>query len=248
MGEIGKMLSKLRSDLKICVLIPCFRRPEYTAKCIKALEEAQEYPNTVFFLVDDGSEDGTEDILRHANLNREVIIHYGNMGLRNILIDFIEWARLKDFDFMGVVGNDCLMPKNWLNDLLSIFEKSDVQVLSPNVFPSNAAYRYGQKVEGLPYMPSQIVGGLWFMYVDLVKGLEFVRHGVKGIKGAFNILKQILIEREPKVGWASEIMVQDLGHWSGMHPEYIKSEEHLQYYQEIGRNTDMKKLFWYPLF
>ena len=241
-------LPKPREYLQIAILCPAYRRPEYTARCIKALEEAQEYPYAKFFLVDDGSGDGTEDLLRKANLNKEVIIHSENQGLRNILINFIEWAKLKNFDFMGVIGNDCLVPKNWLNDILDVFEKSDVQVLSPNVFPSNAAYRYGKKVDGLPYMPSQIVGGLWFMYVDLVKDLEFVRHGVKGIRGAFNILKQIIIEKEPKIGWLPDVVVQDLGHWSGMHPEYIKSKEHMEYYQEIGRNTDMKKLFWYPLF
>jgi len=242
--DCGKQIK----DLKIAILVPSYKRQEYTLKCIKALEEAQEYPNVTFFLVDDGSEDGTEDILRHANLNREVTIHYKNMGLRNVLIDFIEWAKLKDFDIMGVIGNDCIVPKNWLNDLLSIFKESDVQVLSPNVFPSNAAYRYGRKVEGLPYLPSQIVGGLWFMYVDLVKEIDFTKHDVRGIKGAFNILRQIIIEKDPKIGWLPNVVVQDLGHWSGMHPEYIKSKEHLQYYEEIGRNTDMKKLFWYPLF
>lgn len=242
-------MGKQKRDLKIAVLVPCYKRPEYTAKCIQALEEAQEYNSgTQFFLVDDGSEDNTEDILRKANLNKEVIIHYENKGLRNILIDFIEWAKLNNFDIMGVIGNDCLVPKNWLNDIIDVFDKTDVQILSPNVFPSNAAYRYGKKVEGLPYMPSQIVGGLWFMYVDLVKGMEFIRYDVKGIKAAFNILKQILIEKDPKVGWLPDVMVQDLGHWSGMHPGYIKSKEHLQYYEEIGRNTDMKKLFWYPLF
>jgi glycosyltransferase involved in cell wall biosynthesis len=242
------MLNKKREDLKISVLVPAYKRPEYTAKCIKALEEAQEYLNTTFFLVDDGSGDATHDILKGAVLPKKFVAFHENQGLRNVLIDYIEWVRDNDFDMMGVVGNDCLMPKNWLNDLLDIFEKSDVQVLSPNVFPSNAAYRYGKKVEGLPYMPSKIVGGLWFMAVELAKGIELARHEVSGIKGAFNILKQILLEREPIVGWAENIVVQDLGHWSGMHPGYIKSEEHMKYYKEIGRNTDMKKLFWYPLF
>jgi glycosyltransferase involved in cell wall biosynthesis len=241
-------LPKQKENLKVAILVPAYRRPEYTTECIKAIEEAQEYPGVTFFLVDDGSEDGTEDILRKANLTREVIIHSSSKGLRNVLIDYIEWARENDFDIMGVVGNDCLMPKNWLNDLINIFEKSDVQVLSPNVFPSNAACRYGKKVDGLPYMPSKIVGGLWFMYVSLVKDLEFIRHNVSGIRGAFNILKQILIEKDPIVGWVDTVTVQDLGHWSGMHPGYIKSEEHARYYQEIGRNTDMKKLFWFPLF
>lgn len=230
-------LPKPRENLKIACLVPAYRRFEYTQKCIKALEEAQAYLNVTFFLVDDGSQDITEDILRKANLPKEVIIHSQNKGLRNVLIDFVEWARNLDFDIIGVIGNDCLVPKNWLNDILDIFSKTDVQVLSPNVYPSNAAYKYGTKVEGLSYMPSKIVGGLWFMYVDLLKDITFIRHNIKGIKGAWNILEQILLEKEPKIGWLPDVVVQDIGHWSGLHPENIKSLEHLEYYEEVGRNV-----------
>jgi len=218
--------------------VPCYKRPEYAVKCIKALEEAQEYKNTHFVLIDDGSNDGTDKILNGSKLpNKTIGIHKENKGLRNTLIEFIAWAKFKDFDIMGVIGNDCLVPKNWLNDLLDIFEKSDVEILSPNVFPSNAAFKHG-KEQGLPYMPSKIVGGLWFMYMDLVKDIVFKRHDIKGITGAFNILKQILIEKDPKVGWASKVVVQDIGHWSGLHSQHIKSQKHFDYYQEVGRGVD----------
>lgn len=223
--------------MKIAILVPCYRRIEYTRKCIKALEEAQKYENVCFCLIDDGSKDGTEETLREFKLDKISWINEENMGLRNVLIDFIEWARSREFDFVGVVGNDCKVPKNWLNNMLDIFEKSDVQILSPNVFPSNAAFKYGEKIDGLSYMPSKIVGGLWFMYTDLVTDVTFERHNVRGIAGAFNILQQILIEKKPKVGWAPDIVVQDMGHWSGKHPEHIKSKEHLDYYQEVGRGV-----------
>jgi len=221
--------------------VPCYKRPEYTAKCIKALEIAQRYRNVLFVLWDDGSNDGTTKILEEAKLEKKLVCSSKtNEGLRNILINFIvDPCRVEGYgiDIMGVMGNDCAVPKNWLNDILDIFQKTDVQILSPNVFPSGAAYKYGQADSGLGYMPSKIVGGLWFMYTLLAMNTNFERHNVKGITGAFNILKQIVIEKDPKIGWAPDIVVQDMGHWSGAHPEHIKDKEHFKYYQEVGRKV-----------
>ena len=228
-------LKKPKESLKTAVLVPAYKRPEYTAQCIRGLEIAQLYNKGVkFFLIDDGSKDGTDEIFKNANLNGEVIVHSENIGLRKTLIEFIEKAR--DFDVMGVIGNDCVVPKNWLNSILDVFCSYDVDILSPNVYPSNAAYKYGKVVEGLPYMPASIVGGLWYMPVDLVEGIDFEAHNIKGIKGAFNILKQIVIEKDPKIGWLPDVVVQDIGHWSGTHPGHIKSKAHSDYCQEVGRN------------
>lgn len=230
------MLSqKQRENLKTIILVPAYHRPEYTFKCIQALEQAQEYKNVDFLLVDDGSLDSTDIIFNKSTLSKEVVVNPVNKGLRSVLIDFI--SKAKEYDIMGVIGNDCVVPKNWLNDLIDIFAKTDVQILSPNVYPSNAAFKYGKEA-GLPYMPSDIVGGLWFMYTDLIKDMTFEKHEVSGITGAFNVLKQVLIEKSPKVGWASKVAVQDIGHWSGRHPEHIKSQSHLDYYQEVGRKVD----------
>jgi len=233
-------LLKPRKDLKISVFLPCYKRHEYTERCLRALEEAQEYSNTLFYIVDDGSNDGvTAELITSTKLPKGlVIVSPDNKGTRAHLIDFIIWSRFQNVDFMCRVDNDCRVPKNWMNDLLDIFEKSDVQILSPNVVPSNAAYKYGRVVENLPYMPSAIVGGLWFMYANLVKDLIFEDIDVRGIVGAFNILKQIIIENDPIVGWAPNVVVQDMGHWSAAHPDFIRTPEHLEYYEEIGRKVD----------
>jgi len=227
-------------DLKIAMFLPCYKRHQYTNQCIEALEEAQGYGENVhFYMVDDGSNDGiTPQLLEDANLpNKTIVINEENVGTRNTLIDFIQEPQYADFDFIGRIDNDCKFPRNWLIDMLEIFDKSDVQVLSPNVFPSNAAHVYGTHKEGCLYRPSKIVGGLWFMYKEIVNGIEFTKLDVKGIIGAFNILKQILLEKEPIVGWASNIVVQDLGHWSGKHPDHIICPEHLEYYEEVGRKV-----------
>jgi glycosyltransferase involved in cell wall biosynthesis len=223
----------------VAVFVPAYKRPEYTLQCIKALEEAQSYEGVTFYLWDDGSNDQTKEIFDNAKLPKIVISTKDNQGLRKVLSCFVtDPGQIGVYDIIGVIGNDCLVPKNWLNDLLDIFEKSDVQILSPNVYPSNAAYTYGKENKNLPYMPSKIVGGLWFMYTDLVKGMTFEDYDLRGIMGAFNILKQIIIEKDPIVGWAGNVVVQDVGHWSGKHQDFIRSPEHLEYYAEVGRKVE----------
>jgi len=221
---------------RTAILVPCYRRPEYTAKCLKALEGAQAYPQATFLLVDDGSGDGTDQLLLGASLPKEVIVRDGNLGLRATLIEFIAWALEHSVDLLGVIGNDCLMPAGWLDQLESAFETTDADILSPNVLPSNAAYIYGaEDVRHRGYRPARIVGGLWFMRRAVAEAVTFEPAALRGISGAMNVLHRIILEKEPKVGWLPEIAVQDLGHWSGEHPDHIKSEAHRAYASEVGR-------------
>ena len=211
---------------------------------MKALEEAQAYPNAFFVLVDDGSGDGTIHELAKINLpHKKTILHRSNEGLRHTVIDFFEWVKSLEgsaigFDFISIIGNDVLMPKNWLNDILSVFLKSDAEVLSPNYLPSNPAFVQGEPdVEGKGYRPARGIVGLWTMYSHLIEDIEFERHNLYGIKGCQNLLQQIQLEKEPKIGWVPDVVAQDIGHWSGAHPDHIKTEEHYQYYQKVGRNV-----------
>lgn len=133
------------------------------------------------------------------------------------------------------VDNDCEVPKNWLNDMKRVLMESDVDILSPNVFPSDAAHKYGKPKFGLNYIPTKIVGGLWCMRTSLYKDIDFESIDTFGIKGAFNLLNQIIVEKEAKVGWVDSVVFQDIGHHSGNHPDHIKSDEHLNYSIEVGR-------------
>ena len=217
--------------------MPCYKRPEYTKLCIKALEEAQAYPRTAFYLVDDGSEDGTREILEKSTLPKRVTINKENKGLRDTVIDFFETVRDKDYDFIAIVGNDVLMPKDWVKKMIDKFEVTDADVLSPNYMPSNPAYAFGQTDDkGLGYRPEKMIVGLWFMKIEMIKDLIFERFHLWGIKGSKQLLTQIKLDKDPKIGWNTDVMAQDLGHWSGKHPDHIKTMEHLEYYNEVGRN------------
>lgn len=219
------------------VLVPCFKRKEYTKLCIQSLLDSQEYPDTHFILVDDGSQDGTSELLLHAPFpSKEVIIHPTTHGLRNTIVEFFQ--KVSGFNYMLKMDNDCLVPKDWLNILTYSLNRLPVDILSPNVFPSAAAYTYGKSdTDSLGYRPSRIVGGLWAMSPKLIEGIDFSDYGTEGIKGAFHLLNQIILEKEPRVGWLPKLIVDDIGHWSGTHPLHSASKEHAEYSANIGRQV-----------
>lgn len=235
------MLVKEIKDLRVAILVPCYKRPEYTEKCIRALELMDRPCHVKFVLWDDGSKDATTHILKTAYLgdNKLVMESEENKGLRAIISSFFfDPCLMHDYDIIAKIDNDCVVPVDYLTSMLAKFQTTNADILSPNVLPSNASYKYGSAdVDHLGYRPSKIVGGLWMMKRSMIEGIEFDRHDVVGIKGATNILYQIVIEKEPKIGWLTEVTVQDIGHWSGLHPEHIKNADHLNYYNEIGREV-----------
>lgn len=222
---------------KIAVLIPCYKRPEYTKLCLDSVVAAQLYPESVdFYLVDDGSRDGTVNILNEAKLNSYVTVRDSNRGLRHTIMDFFEQVQERGYDYIAKIDSDCTVPANWLNDLVDILEEAGADVISPNVSETNAAHKYGaiQKRKGR-FIPSQIVGGLWFMRTDMIKDIYFERVPTSGIRAAFHIINQIVVEKEPVIGWTDAVTYGDIGHWSGTHPDHIKSIGHAIYSTEVGR-------------
>jgi len=207
---------------KVAVLLSCYKRSDYTKMCLEALEKNTTYENVMFFLVDDGSQDKTFRHLQNFKLPKRIFLHQVNRGLRENIIDFFEMT--KEYDFICKVDNDQLVPRYWLEDLLRVYKTEGLDVLSPNVLPSNAAET-----------AQHTIGGLWFMRRNLIDGMYFERIECGGILGAHHIVQQIMTEKNPKFAWTEEVVFQDVGHWSGRHEKHIKSDEHREYSNLIGR-------------
>jgi len=221
---------------KIAVLIPAYKRPEYTDECLKSIFEAQSYEDVTFYFIDEG---GNKDIfMKYARPQDVVSVHTYPKGLRNSIIEFLNWAKENEVDIISKVDNDCLVPKNWLNDLIGILTSTKVEILSPNVSETQAAFKYGRDdTYGLGYRPSSFVGGLWTMRTKLIENIYFEEADTTGIRGAFSLLHQIIRMNDPhpRIGWTEKVCFEDLGHWSGTHSKHIKSEDHLAYSAEVGR-------------
>lgn len=220
--------------MSTAVLISAYKRPEYTEKCIKALESSQSYRDVIFYLVDDGSRDGTYEIFKNSTLPKILKKHSEPLGLRNSIIEFFDYVNEEKPQFILKLDNDCVVPDNYVSNMVHALETLPVDILSPNVIPSNAAFKYGKESE-LGYRTSKSVGGLWVMRSKLVEDISFMTHRTDGIRGAFHLLNQIIVEKEPRIGWLPTVTVEDIGHWSGEHPEHIKSDEHEAYSVEVGR-------------
>lgn len=224
------------SKFKTAVIIPAYKRPEYTKECLNTLFWAQDYDNVIFYFIDDG---GNKEIFEQFKRPQDIlIVHDHPRGLRNSIIEFFTWVKENDIEFISKVDNDCLVPKNWLNDLIKILESTKVDILSPNVSETQAAYKYGRDdTYGLGYRPSSFVGGLWTMRRKLIDSIFFEEADTTGIRGAFSLLHQIIRmnEPQPRIGWTEKVCFEDLGHWGGTHEKHIKSEEHLAYSAEVGR-------------
>lgn len=223
----------MQSPSKV-VVIPCFRRPEYTKMCLDSIVEAGPYDNTTFYLVDDGSNDGTTELLHSFPLTKIVITNAENAGLRNTLINFFRIAQ--QFDYMIKVDNDTLVHKGWLDTIVKTLLNSPYDIISPNVLPSNAAFDLGVEDKDWPNLRStKVIGGLWCMGTNLLEGIDFEQTGTYGIQGAWHLLNQIILEKEPRMAWMTDTVFEDLGHWSGEHPLAIKTPEYEEYSALVGR-------------
>lgn len=218
------------------VLVPAYKRPEYTHKCLQSVLDAQsDYEHVTFYIVDDG---GNKEILDLFPLKNTVkIYHEEPFGLRNTIIEFFDWLEDNPHTYITKIDNDCTVPFNWLKDLTEILEEADADIISPNVSETNAAHKYGYlpRREGA-FIPSKIVGGLWFMKKEMISDIFFEKFNSFGINAAFNIIHQIVAEKDPKIGWTDKVTYQDIGYLSGSHPDHIKSKEHQAYSAEVGRH------------
>ena len=224
---------------KIYILISTYKRPEYLPQCLDSLYDAQEYGSNVkFILMDDGSPDKeTEEALNNCKLNKQVIIYKENMGLRNRIIDFFDIVRKDKPDYIGILGNDVIMPKDWLKIMLEVHNTTDVDILSPNYLPSNPAFTLGQPdTDNKGYRRAYTVG-VWLMKKEMIDDLYFDRTDLRGIKGSIQIIHQIKVDKTPNIGFTTKVVGNDIGHHSGLATEHIKSEEHREYSNEVGREV-----------
>lgn len=202
------------SKPKVAFFLSYYKRPEYLSMTLDSLKN-QDYENIDFYIVEDNNP---------------------NTGLRNRIIDFFESIEGKEYDFLMKGDADCVFPVDYVSKIIEAFNNTDADILSANVKPSDAAFTYGKEdKEKKGYRPSEIVGGLWNFRPSLIKDMFFERHELTGLTGAVSLLRQIVTEKEPKIGWLPDITVQDVGHWSGQHKDHIRSKEHFEYSKEVGR-------------
>lgn len=146
--------------LNIAVLITCFNRKEKTLACLRSLEHCikPEKFNFEYFLVDDGSKDGTSNSVKSEFPHVHVIEGSGNLfwagGMRlawNTAIDYGHFNAYLLINDDVVVYNDCLIKIQ--NAIQFVFSKEIKHgiVVGATKDPISKIVSYGgSRIVGLP--------------------------------------------------------------------------------------------------
>ena len=104
----------------ITIIVPVRNEEKTIKKCLQSLKSLN-YPNYEVIVVNDGSTDGTEKILKQfdtiAVLNTEGV---GPSMARNLAIEKAKG------EYLAFTDGDCLIDKEWLNQLLTYFTDPNV--------------------------------------------------------------------------------------------------------------------------
>lgn len=111
----------------VSILSPCYNVEKYLPKCLDTII-GQTYSNLQIVLIDDGSKDGTWDIMQKyaAKDSRIEIYHQENQGVattRNNLLDKVKG------DFILFVDSDDWMEQTMVESLLAIHKQSDADIV-----------------------------------------------------------------------------------------------------------------------
>jgi len=229
------------------VFVPCYKRPDYTKMCLGALSKNTYHFTTKFTFVDDGSGDGTAEILDDYETLRfpgaDLVLSPENMGLRYHILQF--WQKMLDtnVDFVAKVDNDCLVPAGWITNMLSIFaDHPELDILSPDNHPSHVALAVGEDIGKRYRLAKKPIGGLWFMRRRVLDKMPVAKWAKECAGGnTLNGAWQLVVKAKHKgfvMGLTTEVCFQDLGYHAGTHPHHIKSTAHVEYSQEVGRRIE----------
>ena len=110
----------------ISVVIPAYNVAPYIERCVESVLD-QTYQNVEIIIVDDGSKDGTGEIIDRIALKepRVRVIHQPNSGVTEARMTGVEAA---NGEWIGFVDGDDLVERDMYERLISVWREAGVQV------------------------------------------------------------------------------------------------------------------------
>jgi GT2 family glycosyltransferase len=111
----------------VSVVIPVWNAAAVTAQCLQALLPTLR-PNDQLIVVDDGSTDGTPDLLAALDQPLEIVTHPVNLGFGAACNDGAALAR---HDLVIFLNNDTVPAAGWIDDLTAPFADVTIGAAGP---------------------------------------------------------------------------------------------------------------------
>jgi glycosyltransferase involved in cell wall biosynthesis len=136
--------------MKASIVIPTYNREKLLEKCITLLFE-QTCPKTDYeiVVVDDGSLDGTEQLVKKLQGSSPVKLKYlkqknrGPAAARNLGI------KNSKGNIIAFTDDDCLPDKNWLNNIIKPFNDEDIAGVEGRVIMEGEKTPFTRNIENL---------------------------------------------------------------------------------------------------
>jgi GT2 family glycosyltransferase len=104
---------------RVSIIVPLFNRVDLTARCLESISEHSEPGLYEVVLVDNGSTDGTAELLRCLEGNVKVVVNERNLGFATACNQGAEMAATDNLLFLN---NDVEAKPGWLAPLLALFD------------------------------------------------------------------------------------------------------------------------------
>lgn len=140
---------------KVSVIVPVYNVENYLAKCLDSLVN-QTYQNLEILVVNDGSKDGSEEIIKQYSeqySDKIKAFTKENGGLsdaRNFGIDRATG------DYFGFVDSDDYVAETMFEEMLGLTEKYDAEMVICNIQKVDEHGNITQKLTQIPNMPEKI--------------------------------------------------------------------------------------------
>ena len=118
-----------KPDTKVAIFTLTMNRLDYTKRMYASMIKTAGYPFD-WFAIDNGSSDKTAEWLK--NKAYKLIENKENVGISKGSNQALD--EIKDYDIIVKVDNDCeFLTNNWLREIVDLFERNSVLVVSPRV-------------------------------------------------------------------------------------------------------------------
>ncbi|MEF2967932.1 glycosyltransferase family 2 protein [Paenibacillus sp. M1] len=103
----------------VSIIIPTFNKKEMLRECLDSIEAHTEHPYEVI-VVDNGSEDGTAEMLRQRRGNLRFTVHPRNLGFARAVNTGLMMAK---GNYLLLLNNDVLVTERWLSQMLACLKE-----------------------------------------------------------------------------------------------------------------------------
>lgn len=116
MGSVSRIFyseQQMNNNILLSVIIPVYNKAEYLAKCIESILKNKLY-NTELIFIDDGSDDGSDEILDRYACDRDnfIVVHTQNRGVsmaRNLGL------KIARGEYVGWIDPDDYISPEWFS-------------------------------------------------------------------------------------------------------------------------------------